>query len=806
MGSIETLGDVIKFIEKTVPDINNADISTPDIIVPKEEKRADLLYRNALRTVVAPYSGFMMQGIKSAGFIAVTDDGSGVAQILAQKLQEKKINASVVDDLPDNADGLIYLGGLKKVSNKEDALLINRNAFLTVKDLADCFTKSGGIFITVQDTGGDFCLSGENGNRVWLSGLTGLAKTGAVEWPKVSVKAIDIDSKEKSAEKVADEILREILTGGPEIEVGIKQDGTRVRLESYPLAINLKETQNTIVIDNTDIIVASGGARGVTAKTLIQLAKETACSFVLLGRTPLVKEPEYCVNALTDRDLKQVLMENAKALGHKIVPAELGRESGAISAVREINATIRAMEDAGSKVKYVSVDVLDMPAVSEMLEAIRDEWGHVTGIVHGAGVLNDKLIEEKTPEQFDRVFNTKVKGIQSLLAATKKDPLKVICMFSSVAARFGNVGQCDYAMANEILNKVANNEALRRGKSCIVKSINWGPWDGGMVSSVLKSYFKELGIPLIPLEIGAKKFTEEIFENSSKNTEIVIGPKPPCGGLSVVTEKKGINVGISVNKDDYSFINSHKIKNIPVVPVVLALEWFLKLARLHRPDLSVTGCRDFKLLRGIKLENFNTEEENLIISSSMVSHEEGTAYFMELKSESGNILYYSATVLMAETKNDNIVAPDNSLKKELGEWSYKISEIYNDLLFHGPDFQVIDSLEGVSSIGASASISGIKEMNWPVKTWEADMAALDGGLQLALLWGAHNTKKPSLPTKIGAYHVCQEGPMDGNIRCELTGNITGNDRSVSDILFFDSKDKLVAKMQDVEMHMLSDLK
>jgi hypothetical protein len=128
-----------------------------------------------------------------------------------------------------------------------------------------------------------------------------------------------------------------------------------------------------------------------------------------------------------------------------------------------------------------------------------------------------------------------------------------------------------------------------------------------MVSSVLKSYFKELEIPLISLEIGAKKFTEKIFENSN-NVDIVIGPKPPCVGLSVVTEKKGINVGISVNKNDYSFNNSYKIKNIPLVHVVLAFECFLKLARLHSPDLNVTGCRDFKLLRAIKLENFNTEE------------------------------------------------------------------------------------------------------------------------------------------------------------------------------------------------------
>ena len=73
----------------------------------------------------------------------------------------------------------------------------------------------------------------------------------------------------------------------------------------------------------------------------------------------------------------------------------------------------------------------------------------------GAGVLADRLIVDQTDEQFDRVFNTKIEGLRSLLANLSDDPLQVICMFSSVSARCGNNGQSTYAMANEILNKVA---------------------------------------------------------------------------------------------------------------------------------------------------------------------------------------------------------------------------------------------------------------------------------------------------------------------------------------------------------------
>ena len=146
--------------------------------------------------------------------------------------------------------------------------------------------------------------------------------------------------------------------------------------------------------------------------------------------------------------------------------------------------------------------------------------------IHGAGVLADKRIEQKTTEQFERVFSVKVEGFRNLLHATANDPLSLICVFSSIAARSGNAGQADYAMANEVLNKVAAVEAFRRGPGCVVKSLNWGPWDGGMVTPGLKEHFRELGVPLIPIEEGAQFFVSEIGSGSGRGVEVVIGADP----------------------------------------------------------------------------------------------------------------------------------------------------------------------------------------------------------------------------------------------------------------------------------------
>src|SRR5690606_38418430 len=108
--------------------------------------------------------------------------------------------------------------------------------------------------------------------------------------------------------------------------------------------------------------------------------------------------------------------------------------------------------------------------------------------------------------------------------------LRAILLFSSVAGRTGNPGQADYAMANEILSRVAAVEAARR-PGCLVRSLGWGPWDGGMVTPSLKAHFDRLGLPLIPLATGAAAFVNEFRAGDA--TEVVLGcasPDQPLDG------------------------------------------------------------------------------------------------------------------------------------------------------------------------------------------------------------------------------------------------------------------------------------
>ena len=108
---------------------------------------------------------------------------------------------------------------------------------------------------------------------------------------------------------------------------------------------------------------------------------------------------------------------------------------------REIACNLARIEAAGAaKVVYRAVDVRDAAAVRACLGATRSELGPIRGLVHGAGVLADRRIEDQTDAQFATVYDTRVAGLRHLLAAIGTDDLRVLALFSSSTARFGRNG------------------------------------------------------------------------------------------------------------------------------------------------------------------------------------------------------------------------------------------------------------------------------------------------------------------------------------------------------------------------------
>ena len=162
----------------------------------------------------------------------------------------------------------------------------------------------------------------------------------------------------------------------------------------------------------------------------------------------------------------------------------------------EIRQRLITLNKLRGRAKYLSADLTDESQVDSMVEEIVAEHGALNGVIHAAGVTRDGFLWNKTVDDFHAVVGPKVLGTVALDRVTRSMTLDYFVLFSSIAARNGNMGQTDYAMANRFMDDFAITRqhkvkhGLRQGRSL---SINWPLWrDGGMqVNDSAERWLKE---------------------------------------------------------------------------------------------------------------------------------------------------------------------------------------------------------------------------------------------------------------------------------------------------------------------------
>ncbi len=811
MAALETLGEVLDYMKRLAAS-ELAEQATP--ASEEAEGAAPAIPLTRYRTVLvdAPPNGFALPSLFDAGSLAVVDDGAGVADALVVQLAQRGIDAEKVTVLQPNGElhhrGAIVCAGLTSSDDHASLREANRRCFAAARALAPRLTKDGGLFVCVGDSGGDLGLEGRGGARAWAAGAAGLIKSCALEWPQASLRAIDLERGDRHAEALAAAIIDELQTGGSQLEVALGADGRR-RVPQTREALQLATAGELPLSKEGAVLLVSGGGRGVTAPALHELVRKRHPRLVLLGRTPLSEplEDDETRLAADEAALKRLLIGRASAAGQGVDAAAIGRQVARILAQRAIRQTLAELEAEGAQAaRYLAVDVRDAAALSEAVAAVREEWGPIAGVIHGAGVLADKRLTDKTDEHFNCVYGTKIAGLEALLAATAQDPLELLVVFSSVAARTGNLGQSDYAMANAVLEAVAASESARRGPSCRVRALAWGPWDGGMVTPGLRRHFVRAGVPLIPLERGAALFAEELQTGGDGPVLATLGglPLPRSGVLTQSELRSGADEArfdVLVDASSHPYLQGHRIDDVPVLPMVLVLEWLVRAARQCRPDLDSVSCQDLEVVRGVRLERFEAGPAPLSIHCRQLRSGATTLLAAEVRDDHDELRYRATLEL--RPREEATTAPRAKLGELAREpWPWRGDEVYREQLFHRQGFQVIRSLEGVSDDGGAAVLGGTLEMGWPEGGWQTDPAALDGGLQLAILWGEKMLGKRSLPTRVGAFHRYTDGLVRGPIHCELRGRVVGKSRTVSDITFATTEGQVVAELRDVELHTL----
>ena len=725
--------------------------------------------------------------------ILLTDDGSAVTDALENGLrqrgfQPKRIAWDSADlRLPEQLGGLILIAPV----NQADSVLL-KQAFRLTQAAGNALQASPSLFATVSRLDGKFgfgYLAPET--AVFSGGLAGLTKTVAREWPSAQCKAIDL-----APEVTADRLLEELFSRSP-LEVGLAPDGRfTLQIEETPLS---GAAPSQAGIGKNDVIVITGGARGVTAECAAALAEAVQPTLILVGRSPLPgDEPAWLSHANGDAAIKQAIMANAT---RKMTPKEVGEECQRVLMNREMRANLRRIERAGARVAYRSVDVRDAAAVRRLVDDAQREFGAITGLIHGAGVLADRRIEKKTETQFESVVSTKLDGAVNFLNALAANPLKCMVFFSSTTARFGRIGQADYAMANETLNKLAQREARRR-PDCRVVALNWGPWAGGMVTPVLEKLFAQENIRLIPLQDGAAQLVNEL--SSSEAVEVLILgkgsvlPQPedaPHSDLAVTFER-------TVTVDSHPFLRSHVMNGRAVLPTAMMMEWMAHAALHNHPGLALHGFDDFRVLKGVILE-----QNAAITLCALVgdARKEGKIFYAPVELQSADASgkwrrHAQATVLLSAKLPQGERRIDES---GLRLAPYSNGDIYQHCLFHGADLRGIQRVEGCSASGIAATAKAAPApsawMQTPLRNhWLADPLMLDSSFQLLIVWSCAEYQAGSLPSFIGKYRqFAPKFPADGG---RIAARIAQHDRhrAVADIEFLDRNGGLLARIEGYE--------
>ena len=349
--------------------------------------------------------------------------------------------------------------------------------------------------------------------------ISGYLKCLGMEWPDVLVRSIDFDHG-CAADKVVDVFEREMGDLAGPYEVGYTLEGKRYTWD--PESSSLSTSKQAVELDSDSVILITGGARGITAAIAEEFASRFQSHLILVGRSPLPEEQESAITkCITDKaEIKKAIIESIVANGEKPIPAEIEERFRKLMVNRELFENIANIEKAGSTVEYRSVDVRDRAGMTKLIESLYSKFGKIDGVVHGAGVIDDKLVKDKTPESFDKVFSTKVESAYLLAELLQPESLKFVSFFASIASRYGNRGQSDYAAANEVLCKLATE--LERRWAARVFAVAWGPWTGiGMVAD-LEKHLTARGIALIDSEVGCRMFVDEVIYGAAGDSEVII--------------------------------------------------------------------------------------------------------------------------------------------------------------------------------------------------------------------------------------------------------------------------------------------
>ncbi len=380
----------------------------------------------------------------------------------------------------------------------------------------------------------------------------------------------------------------------------------RLRNLSMEAPLNLETAwhggHSRLELDRNSVVIASGGARGVTAVMVESLLRDYGCTVIALGRSPLEPGPEVPEAASVESEFYSKFMAEFPHATAIQMKQQFKKSQAAWEAHR------RLTEFAGlpGRVRYVAIDVTDQAEVDSAIAGLVAELGRIDLIVHGAGVQYSKRLESRKLSEFRQTYDIKIRGLYNLVSACNKQTGQQVPVHALTSAYsiFGNDGQHDYGAANITLDRLCQLSELQAGPGW--SSLAWSAWNGvGMTrGSEYQALAARRNLALLEPPEGQRLFRSVIegkWEHrvhvplsEAERTRYRVRTLPPYPA-----EKPSQTIEIPIPIGAMKYLTQHRIRGVTTLPGAWIIE------RMVRAVLDlVQGPVQYVTLENIRFDRF----------------------------------------------------------------------------------------------------------------------------------------------------------------------------------------------------------
>jgi len=311
-------------------------------------------------------------------------------------------------------------------------------------------------------------------------GAAGVAKTLHLEVPPAPTTLITLVDRPATDRLpgLAAAITADVAGTDGFTELRYAADGSRQAPVLAPLA---GSSEQQLPLTEQDVLLVTGGGKGITAESAISLARASGAAIGILGRS--------------DPGADQQLADN-----------------------------LDRMSAAGLRWHYSQADVTAADQVAAAVAECEQRLGPVTAVLHGAGGNVPASLATLDEDAFRQTVATKVDGLRAVLAAVDPDRLRLLVSFSSIIGRAGLRGEAHYATANQWLTELTEQVRAER-PDCRCLSLEWSVWSGtgmGERLGVLESLMRE-GVSPIPMDDGIAMLHTLLADPATPTTVVVMG-------------------------------------------------------------------------------------------------------------------------------------------------------------------------------------------------------------------------------------------------------------------------------------------